>query len=103
MTTPRPRFWLALFLAFATIGIGLYAARATGEWAHFARSGAVLVILGAVFAAFDSLAAGNNPFAILKRTLSRDRMPSETLGLALMVVGTLIWGFGDLAPRVAGS
>lgn len=99
--TPRPRFWIALVVAALALGLGLYAARQSANWAHFARSGAVLVILGAVLTAWDSLAAGGGPLAEVRRVLSRERKPSETLGLTMMVVGTLIWAFGDLVRYAA--
>lgn len=91
----RPRFWVASGLAGLTVGAGLYVAWRSGNWLHFARSGAVLVILGAVLAALDSLQGGGIR-GELRRILSPDRKPSETLGLGLMVLGTLIWAFGDL-------
>ena len=46
-------------------------------------------------------AAGNKLVPLLRHVLSRERMPPETLGLCLIVLGTLIWAFGDLAGRLA--
>lgn len=79
---------------------GLYLGHRYADWTHFARSGAILVILGAVLTTWDGLRAGNNVMFMLKHALSRDRMPSETLGLGLMVVGTLIWALGDLVSLI---
>lgn len=97
---PRPRFWIALLGALAIVAGGLYLGERYDDWTHFARSGAVLVILGAVLTAWDHLKAGTNVILMVKTAVSRDRMPSETLGLALMVVGTLIWALGDLVGLV---
>ena len=100
MTTPKPRFWLTLIAAMAAAGVGVYAAKTTGDWVNFARSGAVIVIIGAIATAFDVLRSGNNPLMFLSRWFSPDRLPSETLGLILLVLGTLIWSFGDLAGNL---
>jgi hypothetical protein len=95
--SPRPRFWVALAASTTAAAIGITISLDTGNWTAFARSGAVIVIIGAVVAGWDSLAAGRGVLAMFRHVLSRDRMPSETEGLALMVLGTLIWAFGDLA------
>lgn len=98
---PRLRFWVALGLALVIVLGGFAAGHISANWANFARAGALLVILGAVMTAWDSLKAGNSPFLLLKHVLSRERMPSETLGLILMVLGTVIWAFGDLVRLIA--
>lgn len=98
--SPRPRFWVALVASTASAAVGVAVSRETGDWNVFARSGAVIVIVGAVVAAWDSLQTGQGVLGMVRRVLSRDRMPSETEGLALMVIGTLIWAFGDLAGLV---
>jgi drug/metabolite transporter (DMT)-like permease len=71
------------------------------DWINFARSGAVIVIIGALVTAWDWLRAGNNLVPLLRHAPSRERMPPETLGLCLIVLSTLIWAFGDLAGRLA--
>lgn len=95
--SPRPRFWVALAASTATAAIGVSVSLDTGNWTAFSRSGAVIVIIGAAAAAWDSLQSGQGVLGMVRRVMSRDRMPSETEGLALMVIGTLIWAFGDLA------
>ncbi|HSA80733.1 MAG TPA: hypothetical protein VLE23_07900, partial [Geminicoccaceae bacterium] len=95
------RFWLALGAAGLAAGAGVYASAGTDDWSAFARSGAVIVIIGALLTTWDSIVAGNNPLRLFRHVLSRERMPSETLGLCLIVLGTLIWAFGDLAGRLA--
>ncbi len=101
MTAPKPRFWIALAAALAALTAGALWGQRSGDWSNFARSGAVLVIIGAVITAYDYLRAGSSVLMMVKHLLSRDRPPSETLGLALMVIGTIIWAFGDLAKYVA--
>ncbi|MGH6897168.1 MAG: hypothetical protein ACREJ5_11575 [Geminicoccaceae bacterium] len=61
----------------------------------------MIVIIGALVTAWDWLRAGNNFVPLLRHVLSRERMPPETLGLCLIVLGTLIWALGDLAGRRA--
>jgi drug/metabolite transporter (DMT)-like permease len=97
----RLRFWNALGAAALVAALGVYASSQTGDWANFARSGAVIVIIGAVVTAWDWLRAGKSPMLLLRHVFSRERMPSQGLGLCLIVVGTLIWAFGDLAVRLA--
>jgi hypothetical protein len=94
---PRLRFWNALGAAVLAAALGVYVSSQTGDWTSFARSGAVIVVIGAVVAAWDSLRAGNGLVPLLRHLSSRERLPSETLGLCLIVAGTLIWAFGDLA------
>ncbi len=97
---PRPRFWVALAASMAPAAIGVAVSLKSGEWTAFARSGAVIVIIGAVVAAWDSLASGRGILAMVRHVLSRERMPSETEGMVLMMLGTVIWAFGDLAGHV---
>ena len=59
------------------------------------------MIIGAVVTPRDSLRAGNGLKPMLHHLFSRERMPSQTLGLCLMVLGTLIWAFGDPFRRLA--
>lgn len=98
---PRLRLAVAIGAAVLAAAVGVYASTRSGEWLHFARSGAVIVIIGAVVTAWDWLRAGNSLVQLLRHALSRERMPSETVGLALIVLGTLIWAFGDLVGRLA--
>ena len=97
----RRRFGLAAGAAGLPAAAGVYASAGTEDWSGFARSGAVIVIIGALLTTWDSLRAGNSPRRLLRHVFSRERMPSETLGMCLIVLGTLIWAFGDLAGRLA--
>ena len=90
--TPRRRFRVALAASLAA-AVGVTVALRAGQWSAFACAGAV--IIGAVNAAWDSLKAGRGLGAMIRHVLSPARMPSETEGLALMVLGTLIRALGD--------
>jgi hypothetical protein len=97
----RLRFWIGLGAAGLAAAAGAYASTRTGDWSNFARSGAVIVIIGALVTTWDSLRAGNSLMLMLAHLFSPERMPSQTLGLCLIVLGTLIWAFGDLAGQLA--
>lgn len=92
--TPRRRFRVA-FSASPAAAVGVAVALRAGQRSAFARAGAGAVIIGAVNAAWDSLKAGRGLGAMIRHVLSPARMPSETEGLAPMVLGTLIRALGD--------
>lgn len=61
------------------------------DWSWFARSGSILVCIGVVTAAYD-----------LKGRMEKYKAPETYIFQAMImeasivVVGTLVWGFGDL-------
>ncbi len=92
---------------------------ATGDWTWFARSGAILTALGLVLASRKILIARADLLSLLgemeavdgaERTarlesfkrLQRDldRQTFEKAGFGLLILGTLVWGFGDLVGRI---
>ena len=108
-----------LLAAVLSAGLGLWASVATDDWMWFARSGAVMTALGLVLASRKILIARADLVALLadmeradgaERTarldsfkrLQRDldRQVMEKLGFGLLIVGTIVWGFGDLLGRV---
>jgi hypothetical protein len=108
-----------LLLAAGTVAGCAWLSSATGDWMWFARSGAILTALGLVLASRKILIARADLVALLadmeradgaERTarlesfkrLQRDldRQVMEKAGFGLLVVGTLIWGFGDLLGRL---
>lgn len=89
------------------------------DWTWFARSGALLTALGLVLASRKILIARADLVALLSemenadgvqrtarlesfKRLQRDldRQVMEKAGFGLLLVGTLIWGFGDLLGRL---
>ena len=91
----------------------------TADWTWFARSGAIITALGLVLASRKVLIARADLLALLadmeradgtERTarlasfkrLQRDldRQVMEKAGFALLILGTLVWGFGDLVGRL---
>ena len=104
-----------LLAAVLSAGLGLWASVATDDWMWFARSGAVMTALGLVLASRKILIARADLVALLadmeradgaERTarlesfkrLQRDldRQVMEKVGFGLLIVGTIVWGFGDL-------
>jgi hypothetical protein len=107
-----------LLAAALSAGFGLWASVAIGDWMWFARSGAVMTALGLVLASRKILIARADLVALLadmeradgaERTarldsfkrLQRDldRQVMEKVGFGLLIVGTIVWGFGDLLGR----
>ena len=108
----------ALLLSMTVIFIGIWLSLNTLDWNWFARSGSLVVIIGILLTSSQVIENSrklkmrrtrhdynfNRDFAedIKKHTLERSRSLDEDIwengvrGLYLLVLGTLIWGFGDL-------
>ncbi|MBU8541043.1 hypothetical protein [Falsiroseomonas tokyonensis] len=102
-----------------TMAAGIWMSIGTGDWTWFARSGAILTALGLVLASRKVLIARADLLALLSdmervdgaertvrlasfKRLQRDidRQVMERAGFALLILGTLVWGFGDLIGRI---
>ena len=112
---------VAWFAAASVLSMaaGVWLSVATGDWMWFARSGAILTALGLVLASRKVLIARADLVALLQemeqadgtqrtarlesfKRLQRDldRQVVEKAGFAILVIGTLVWGFGDLIGRL---
>lgn len=110
-----------LFLLAALLSLlgGAWLSAASGDCTWFARSGAVLTALGLVLASRKVLIACADLLALLSemeradgaertvrfesfKRLQRDldRQVMEKAGFGLLILGTLVWGFGDLLGRL---
>ncbi|WP_439598679.1 hypothetical protein [Falsiroseomonas sp.] len=102
-----------------SMAAGIWLSIGTGDWMWFARSGAILTALGLVLASRKVLIARADLLALLSdmervdgaertvrlasfKRLQRDidRQVMERAGFALLILGTLVWGFGDLLGRL---
>lgn len=110
--------------AAAALGGGLVMSTATGEWEWFARSGSAVVAIGILLTSSQIrqhmrrlralrgqlMAQSQRDWASDedKRALLRAASVQESIwegeghGLYMLIVGTLIWGFGDLLGSVFG-
>lgn len=110
----------AMLLSLAAVSAGIWLSLHHDNWHWFARSGAVLVVIGILLTSSQiidsnrrhrqrrSAHAGRfqhdyaeglaqQPWPLLEE---QDIWFSHLRGLYLLVSGTLIWGFGDLVAAV---
>jgi len=109
-------FFLTMSIGVAVIGIA--ASLVAGEWHWFSRSGAVVVLMGVLLGARkcvrigfegmfqDATAIGGGPSLQVSEPENTENERSRDVraaqwGIWVAVVGTLIWGFGDLPDLVA--
>ena len=107
-----------LTMAIGVAVIGVTASLVAGEWHWFSRSGAVLVLIGVLMSARkcvrvgfegllqDATAIDCNPSLQASEPENTENERSRDVraaqrGIWVAVVGTLIWGFGDLPDLVA--
>lgn len=109
----------AMLLSAAVFILGVWLSLDQNDWSWFARSGSMIVVIG-IFLTSSQIIENSRRLKIrrsrhdrnfhrdyaedIKRgTLERSRSLDESIwenglrGFYLLVAGTLIWGFGDLA------
>ena len=108
----------AVLFSVAVFVVGVLFSLARDDWSWFARSGSIIVIIG-IFLTSSQIIENSRRLKlrrnhrhqnfhrdyaedIKRETLERSRSLDEDIwenglrGLYLLVIGTLIWGFGDL-------
>ena len=111
----------ALFLSFIVITISIWLSLRMQDWTWFSRSGSLIVIIG-IFLTSTQVIENSQRLHARKRhyennfgrdyasdikshTLDNSRHHDEDVwesglrGLYLLIVGTIIWGYGDLLER----
>ena len=117
-----PRFLFttkkALFLSLVVGAISVWLSLRLDDWSWFARSGSIIVVIGIFLTStqiiensqrlrsrkqhHDSNFGRDYASDIKNRTLENSRHHDEDVwesglkGLYLLIVGTIIWGYGDL-------
>ncbi len=84
-------FSLSFVILFISIGVSNY----LNEWMWFARSGSLLVCIGVLTAAYDikgRMEKNNAPDTYISQTI--------ILEASIVIIGTIIWGFGDLINHI---
>lgn len=111
---------LLLAVALAITVVGSTASFVAGEWRWFSRSGAVVVLIGVLMSArkcvrigFKGLFQGTPVTGDSRSAPASEEKNTETergqdiraaqWGIWVAVVGTLIWGFGDLPDLFGGG
>jgi hypothetical protein len=109
-------------ISFGILATGIVVSLKSGDWTWFSRSGSALVAIGILFTSHQILEhslrlkenrmrweersghdwADENSIRKLIKARSReeDLWEIEFHGLYMLVVGTLVWGFGDLLGRL---
>lgn len=113
----RNRFFTlkAYSLAFCTLATGIGLSVHLSDWDWFSRSGSLVVINGIILTSHQIIEHMKQLGSLSQRdaACSRDwahadrrhfvhdddqsRWASEKHGLTMLITGTLVWGFGDLA------
>lgn len=73
----------AIAPAILIVGLGIIVSVRTGEWHWFARSGSLLIALA----------------ILIFSTATYKSYGAQRAELALALIGTLIWAFGDLLGK----
>jgi len=105
MRTIFSNTWLICFMSVAVLGGNLYYSIVTSEVHWFQRSGSIVVLLGVLIVARRVIRLGKdhqnedwnlpNETPEGKRVLL-DQRSEYVIGPVIAVIGTVVWGYGDL-------
>lgn len=113
------RFTLKAYAAaLITLLVGALLSMEQGDWGWFARSGSLVVVYGILLTShqiieqMQQLGRQQRRDSMVNRDWGADarhhflhddhetRWRSEKNGLYMLIIGTLVWGFGDLINRL---
>jgi len=105
--------------AFVTLAAGVALSVESGDWSWFSRSGSLIVVYGIILTSHHIFVHVHNLNHMqhhrnsqIQRDWARETKHefihddiehtwmNEKSGLLMLVLGTLIWGFGDLIGRL---
>jgi hypothetical protein len=96
MTRTRQQFVLIIVSLLSAALFGIILSVGTKDWTWFARSGSVMVVVSLVSFGFSFIATTRE--TISKKKIEQVNLSITYYQIALYggIIGTIIWGFGDL-------
>jgi hypothetical protein len=90
------RIALAFVMSLVVLVTFYMISETVGDWTWFARSGSILVCIGVLTASFDIKGK-------MEKSKAPDTYVAQTIIMeaAIIIIGTLVWGFGDLVGTIA--
>jgi hypothetical protein len=85
----------AFVVSFIALIVFWQISKSVNDWTWFARSGSILVCIGVITASYEI--KGRMEKSNAPNTYSSQTIILEAL---IVIVGTLVWGFGDLVGKI---
>ncbi len=116
-----PVTWRAYLGAFSVLGFGFVGSVMSSDWQWFSRSGSIVVVIGILLTSQQLLEnmsrlrnrrdtkqvkpamhdwAKGDPRYDITRNHEEETWAAESSGFFLLIIGTLVWGLGDLLGLV---
>ena len=101
-------------VALIWLALAIFVSIRTKDWSWFSRSGAILCIIGAVLSCRSVIRLTPQEriqirnmnivevFSESEKAEQERDSSAVTIGVVLLVSGTIIWAYGDLLSRFAG-
>lgn len=110
--------WLLLLILSAWVVFSIYLSFSNNDWEWFQRSGSIITLFGAIIASRKlirlnikkSIELHNAPDTwkpskekLEEQGYIEEDIKVETTGFILILVGTVIWGYGDLCAKLINT